>query len=168
VTEKTCERCGQRNPEAAKFCFSCGTPLATRSAAQPEEERKVVTVLFADLVGFTTRSEQMDPEDVRATQTAQRLRNDPLGLANSLRGMGAGQQASLWPLLPDLKMRVLLMVGERDARYRHIGQRMHALLPTSEIAVVPEAGHTVHVDQPRAFIEAVVGMTGSHDDLYSA
>jgi class 3 adenylate cyclase len=32
----------------------------------PEAERKVVTVLFADLVGFTYRAEQLDPEDVRA------------------------------------------------------------------------------------------------------
>jgi len=74
VTDKTCERCGQQNPEAARFCFSCGTQLATRPTAQPEEERKVVTVLFADLVGFTTRSEQMDPEDVRAMLSPYYLR----------------------------------------------------------------------------------------------
>jgi class 3 adenylate cyclase len=43
----------------------CGTPLA--DAAPRHEERKVVTVLFADLVGFTSRSEQMDVEDVRGT-----------------------------------------------------------------------------------------------------
>jgi class 3 adenylate cyclase len=41
----------------------CGTPLAEPA---PREERKVVTVLFADLVGFTSRAEQLDPEDVRA------------------------------------------------------------------------------------------------------
>ena len=39
------------------------------SAGSAREERKVVTVLFADLVGFTSRSEQLDPEDVRATLT---------------------------------------------------------------------------------------------------
>src|SRR5687768_6133219 len=42
----------------------CGTPLA--EAAPAREERKVLTVLFADLVGFTSRAEEMDPEDVRA------------------------------------------------------------------------------------------------------
>jgi 2-succinyl-6-hydroxy-2,4-cyclohexadiene-1-carboxylate synthase len=107
------------------------------------------------------------PNVDRGQQTAQRLQNAPLGLANSLRGMGAGQQASLWAALPDLQERVLLVVGERDARYRQIAERMHSLLPTSEIAIVPEAGHTVHVDQPRAFIRAVLGMTGSHDALHS-
>jgi class 3 adenylate cyclase/tetratricopeptide (TPR) repeat protein len=73
VPSRTCEGCGQENPEAAKFCFACGTALATR-ASQPEEERKVVTVLFADLVGFTTRSEKMDPEDVRAMLSPYYLR----------------------------------------------------------------------------------------------
>jgi class 3 adenylate cyclase/tetratricopeptide (TPR) repeat protein len=59
----TCPTCGQQNPEAARFCNNCATPLA----AQPQrEERKVVTVLFCDLVGSTARAEQMDPEDVRA------------------------------------------------------------------------------------------------------
>ncbi|HJW49408.1 MAG TPA: adenylate/guanylate cyclase domain-containing protein [Candidatus Limnocylindria bacterium] len=70
---KNCERCGQENTDAARFCLACGAPLTTH-AAQPEEERKVVTVLFADLVGFTTRSEQMDPEDVRAMLSPYYLR----------------------------------------------------------------------------------------------
>jgi class 3 adenylate cyclase/tetratricopeptide (TPR) repeat protein len=43
----------------------CGSPLVAGTTA-PREERKVVTVLFADLVGFTARAEQLDPEDVRA------------------------------------------------------------------------------------------------------
>src|SRR5437588_10080707 len=43
----------------------CGAPLAA-AASGPREERKVVTVLFCDLVGFTQRAEQLDPEDVRA------------------------------------------------------------------------------------------------------
>src|SRR5438034_11296583 len=60
-----CPSCGQENPPIAKFCLACAQPLPTGSAGLPEE-RKVVTVLFADLVGFTARAEQMDPEDVRA------------------------------------------------------------------------------------------------------
>ena len=59
-----CANCGQENPDVARFCLACGAPLAEREAAR--EERKVVTVLFADLVGFTSRAEQLDPEDVRA------------------------------------------------------------------------------------------------------
>src|SRR4051812_38876092 len=58
-----CSSCGHENPEGARFCNACAAALATPS---PSEERKVVTVLFADLVGFTSRADQLDPEDVRA------------------------------------------------------------------------------------------------------
>src|SRR5438132_5614918 len=59
-----CPACGQENPEGFKFCGACGALLEAPLAAR--EERKVVTVLFADLVGFTSRAEKLDPEDVRA------------------------------------------------------------------------------------------------------
>src|ERR671919_1246889 len=59
-----CPSCGQENPEGFRLCGMCGTPLTAPAAAR--EERKVLTVLFADLVGFTSRAEVMDPEDVRA------------------------------------------------------------------------------------------------------
>src|SRR5437588_13049492 len=58
-----CASCGSENPAGFRFCGSCGAPL---DAEPQREERKVVTVLFADLVGFTARAERMDPEDVRA------------------------------------------------------------------------------------------------------
>jgi class 3 adenylate cyclase len=58
-----CPRCGRENAEDARFCSGCGASLAPEIR---REERKVVTVLFADLVGFTSRAERMDPEDVRA------------------------------------------------------------------------------------------------------
>ena len=63
-----CPSCGQENPPVAKFCLACGEPLPDRSHGL-REERKVVTVLFADLVGFTARAERLDPEDVRAILT---------------------------------------------------------------------------------------------------
>jgi class 3 adenylate cyclase len=59
-----CPSCGQENPEGFRLCGMCGTPLMAPAPAR--EERKVLTVLFADLVGFTSRAEVMDPEDVRA------------------------------------------------------------------------------------------------------
>jgi class 3 adenylate cyclase/tetratricopeptide (TPR) repeat protein len=60
-----CPGCGVENAAGARFCSACGSPLEG-AAAPAREERKVVTVLFADLVGFTARAEQLDPEDVRA------------------------------------------------------------------------------------------------------
>jgi class 3 adenylate cyclase len=61
----TCGSCGQDNPENAKFCLACGGLLSSEAPALGEE-RRVVTVLFVDLEGFTSRAETLDPEDVRA------------------------------------------------------------------------------------------------------
>jgi class 3 adenylate cyclase/tetratricopeptide (TPR) repeat protein len=60
---RVCSTCGRENADDARFCSDCGASL---EQADAREERKVVSVLFADLVGFTSRAEQMDPEDVRA------------------------------------------------------------------------------------------------------
>ena len=60
-----CAACGQVNPEIARFCLACGA-LIEQEADRSTEERKTVTVLFCDLVGFTAASDHADPEDVRA------------------------------------------------------------------------------------------------------
>src|SRR6476659_1516516 len=58
-----CPSCGGENPPDARFCNSCGASLEAQST--PREERKLVSILFVDLVGFTARSDRADPEDVR-------------------------------------------------------------------------------------------------------
>jgi class 3 adenylate cyclase len=70
-----CPSCGTLNPPQAKFCSQCATPLAPSAATPrvqpaavaPVAERRLVTVLFADLVGFTPFAEERDAEDVRET-----------------------------------------------------------------------------------------------------
>ncbi|HZT46054.1 MAG TPA: adenylate/guanylate cyclase domain-containing protein [Gaiellaceae bacterium] len=62
---RRCDACGQENPEIARFCLACGSVLAGADE-RPDEERRVVSVVFVDLVGFTARAEGLDPEDVRA------------------------------------------------------------------------------------------------------
>jgi class 3 adenylate cyclase/tetratricopeptide (TPR) repeat protein len=59
-----CGTCGRENPDDASFCGGCGSPRAASTPSR--EERKVVSVVFADLVGSTARAEALDPEDVRA------------------------------------------------------------------------------------------------------
>ena len=61
----TCPTCQQENPDGARFCNSCGASLG-REDTSAREERRIVTVLFADMAGFTARAERLDPEDVRA------------------------------------------------------------------------------------------------------
>jgi class 3 adenylate cyclase len=57
-----CPACGSENLDDARFCSYCGRPLAGRPA---EAERKLVTVLFADVTGSTPLGEQLDPEDLK-------------------------------------------------------------------------------------------------------
>jgi class 3 adenylate cyclase/tetratricopeptide (TPR) repeat protein len=64
---RTCPTCGTINPLAFAFCGSCGTALSAEvRAPSPREERRIATVMFADLSGFTSLAERMDPEDVKA------------------------------------------------------------------------------------------------------
>ena len=60
----TCSSCGQENPDVARFCLACGAPIS--AAAEPRKERRIVSVIFVDLVGFTGTAEKLDPEDVQA------------------------------------------------------------------------------------------------------
>src|ERR671919_191295 len=60
-----CPVCGQDNPGGFRFCGACGASLGAAAQAPPEE-RRLVTVLFCDLVDFTARADQADPEDVGA------------------------------------------------------------------------------------------------------
>src|SRR5258708_6852175 len=80
---RACAECGADAPPQARFCMSCGAPLDVPAAAAPKaaaaapeparatptatpEERRRVTVLFADLSGYTAVSERMDPESVKS------------------------------------------------------------------------------------------------------
>jgi class 3 adenylate cyclase/ketosteroid isomerase-like protein len=59
-----CSSCGEENPARARFCLACGKPIAT-AASPPREVRKTLTVLFADMVGFTALGERLDQESLR-------------------------------------------------------------------------------------------------------
>jgi len=59
-----CASCGRENPDDARFCSHCGTPIASEAPA-PAVARKVVTVLFADVSGFTALGERLDPESLQ-------------------------------------------------------------------------------------------------------
>lgn len=101
-------------------------------------------------------TQQTLPAATQSTLHEQRLRNRPHGLANSLRGMGTGAQLSLWEQLPGLSVPTLLLAGALDQKFKVIAEQMATYLPKATVAIIPDAGHTIHLEQPKAFQTAVI------------
>jgi 2-succinyl-6-hydroxy-2,4-cyclohexadiene-1-carboxylate synthase len=141
---------------------------AERDARVAADEALAESIERDGLAAFVERWERLPlfasqaglPQEVRARLHAQRLRNDPRGLANSLRGMGAGSQASLWEQLPGLGIPTLLIAGELDAKYRALAGQMQALLPNARATIIAGAGHAVHLERPQAFVQNVLEFLG--------
>jgi 2-succinyl-6-hydroxy-2,4-cyclohexadiene-1-carboxylate synthase len=105
-------------------------------------------------------SQRTLPAEKRQRLRALRLQNDPHGLALSLRGMGAGAQPSLWGKLGELRLPTVLLAGERDAKFVAIAQRMADAIPRSQLHIIPNVGHTVHLEQPEQFTAHVLAANG--------
>ncbi len=84
-----------------------------------------------------------------------RLQNDPRGLAKSLREMGTGAQPSLWEQLPGNKIPLLLVAGEKDAKFRSIAAEMAKINPVAGVKVITGCGHNVHFEAPEIFAAEV-------------
>lgn len=95
------------------------------------------------------------PEPIRLRQRAIRLLQREEGLAASLRGMGTGSQPSLWGRLEELTMPVQLITGSRDIKFAAIADAMSSHIRNCRHLSVPEAGHAVHVEAPRAWQTAL-------------
>lgn len=115
-------------------------------------------------------SQQRLPTQIRSELRRQRLGNSPRGLANSLRGMGAGSCEPLGGRLPELTMPVLLIAGELDEKYRCLARTMADALAKPTVKVVPRAGHAVHLERPdifaglvRGFLDEASGATSSRE-----
>lgn len=85
-----------------------------------------------------------------------RLKNDPAGLAKSLREMGTGRQPSLWEKLPQNKIPLLLVVGEKDAKFRSIADETASLCSAATVKVIQGCGHNVHFEKPEIFAAEVI------------
>ena len=88
-------------------------------------------------------------------QRADRLRNTSAGLSASLRATGTGTQTPLWDRLGEIDCPVLVLVGERDAKFTELGRRLVTSLPDADLVVVSDAGHSVHLEQPEATVAAL-------------
>lgn len=94
-------------------------------------------------------------DDARAKLHAQRLENDPAGLANSLRGAGAAVELPVLDRLAEIHAPTLLIAGALDSKYVELGRLIQKSLPDARMAIVPGAGHAVHFERPDAFATAM-------------
>ncbi|MBN93579.1 MAG: 2-succinyl-6-hydroxy-2,4-cyclohexadiene-1-carboxylate synthase [Deltaproteobacteria bacterium] len=86
----------------------------------------------------------------RQAMKERRLQNRPLGLAQTLRGIGTGHMKPVWQEMATLEVPVLLMTGAEDEPFSAIAASMDAVLPRSLAVRVEEAGHCAHLEQPAA------------------
>ncbi len=136
-----------------------GMPDAAARAERVAADEALARKIEADYATFVRDWEE---QSLFATQKAMspasqeqiraiRRSHQPEALAAALRGMGTGSQSPLHDKLGTLTMPVLWVVGEYDQKFRAIADAVHPLLPEARFAVLPYAGHAVHLERPSAF-----------------
>ncbi len=110
-------------------------------------------------------SQKRLPGEIQEQVRAQRFQNNAGGLANSLRGLGTGTQEPLWNRLSGLHIPTLLIAGALDKKFTEIARRMAALLPAAQLEIVPDVGHTVHLENSPGFDKLVLDYLGQGQDI---
>lgn len=158
-----------RHPErcAGLFLESASPGIedaSEREARRRSDEETAERLESGDFAGFLERwyrqplfASLARNEGLLEETVETRSQNDPAELARSLRGMGAGNQPSLWGELAGLKVPSLTIAGELDEKYVRISQRMASLSPRLRAAVVPGAGHNAHAENPAAYLAMLAG-----------
>ena len=136
---------------------------AEREERRTSDEALAASIEHEGVPAFIERWERLPlfasqrtlPFECREALHRQRLQNNGIGLAQSLRGVGTGVQPSLYARLPTLHIPVLLIAGELDTKFTTIAKHMAQALPQSQLHIIPVAGHTVHLEQPQLFTSLV-------------
>lgn len=84
-----------------------------------------------------------------------RMSGEPRHLAAALRTLGVAELPSTWEHLADIPGEVLLVAGAKDDKYRVVNEAAAEAIPSAKTAVIPNAAHAPHVEQPEAFAAVV-------------
>jgi len=157
-----------RHPERVDSLVIEGASPGIRSDFERKDRRLSDDALademeVHDLAWFVDRWEKTPLLSTQRTVdkgTARRLRqermsNDKRGLAMSLRGAGSGRMRPLWGDLASLDVPVLVVVGEKDQKFREVAKSMADLIPGGAVRVVKGSGHAAHLEKPKEFGEVV-------------
>jgi 2-succinyl-6-hydroxy-2,4-cyclohexadiene-1-carboxylate synthase len=138
-----------------------------RAVRRREDDALADEVEGMDMEAFVARWTSMPifagtPSDAATFWTADLRRNQPDALAAALRGLGGGAMEPAWDRLGELRMPATVVVGERDAKFVAIGERLVRALPAARpLVVVPGAGHGLPRDAPEAVAAAISGLRTS-------
>jgi 2-succinyl-6-hydroxy-2,4-cyclohexadiene-1-carboxylate synthase len=133
---------------------------AARAARRDDDERLAAFADGASIEQFADRWAAQPvfagtPPDAARIWREDLVRNDPRALAAVLRAIGTGAMDPLWDRLGELAMPATVLVGERDAKFVALGERLAAALPAGELVVVPGAGHGLPREAPEAVSAAI-------------
>lgn len=93
--------------------------------------------------------------DDRTARRDDRLRNTSAGLAASLRTCGTGTQEPLWGRLGEIRCPTAVIVGERDTKFRELGQQLADAIPDCRIEIIAGTGHSCHLEAPDLTTEVI-------------
>jgi 2-succinyl-6-hydroxy-2,4-cyclohexadiene-1-carboxylate synthase len=135
---------------------------AERRARAAEDDQRANAILTGGMEAFVEywyslplfQSLYLLP-GVRARTIARRKANHPGWAAKAISDLSPGRQHPVWDWLSRLEMPVLLVVGSLDEKYVQLNEKMTASIPRVRLAIVPEAGHAVHLEQPDQFTDLV-------------
>lgn len=155
------ERCAGLFLESASPGLEGAEERAVRRAADEEKAARLESGSFDEFLKRWYQqpvfaSLAQDEELMRHTIEVRR-RNDPVELARSLRGMGAGRQPSLWNALQGLTIPALAVAGEMDPKFVGGSRRMAALAPGMRAEVVDGAGHNAHAEAADGYLDLLRG-----------
>ncbi|MBM6618052.1 2-succinyl-6-hydroxy-2,4-cyclohexadiene-1-carboxylate synthase [Bacillus suaedaesalsae] len=142
---------GIQNEEDKKNRVSADEKLATKI----EEEGVEAFIDFWEGIPLFETQRKLSLKKQLSIRS-RRLQNNPIGLANSLRGMGTGKQPSYWDELSSINVPILLLCGELDEKFCFIAENMNKKLQNATINKVMAVGHAIHVEQPRIFGKIVL------------
>jgi 2-succinyl-6-hydroxy-2,4-cyclohexadiene-1-carboxylate synthase len=144
-------------------CASAGIDVPSMRSARAEADDRLAAWMEAapieDIVAIWERQPLFadQSESLIEEQREGRLRHDPAGLAMLLRTAGQGVLEPVWHELVSLELPVLAIAGARDEGYVAAAQRMADVAPQGRAAIVADAGHAAHLQQPERVAELIEG-----------
>ncbi len=104
-------------------------------------------------------------EEKRQEIKESKMRNNPIGLSNSLLGFSTGKMPSLYSHVKKMNMKVLLLTGELDTKFTTLNKSIVTKFPTAKHIIIKNAGHTVHLEEPAKFTTAVNEFLKAYIDI---